>query len=115
MGHGHEMATGSGLTLELDSASLPLFEGALDFARDGLLSGGAKRGRANLEGEFDATGVDDTLLGLMFDAETSGGLLIAIHEGDVEPALKNLEASGCFDAREVGGFFQREEVVIRVG
>ena len=114
MGHGHEMAKGAGLTLELDSGLIPLFPGSLDFARDGLLSGGSKRGRENLAGEFAADGVDDVILGLLFDAETSGGLLLALPEENVGKALRNLESSDSFEAAEVGGFYQREEVTIRV-
>ena len=114
MGHGLEMASGSELTLELDSRALPLFPGALDFARGGLLSGGAKRNRANMEDQFAADDVDEALLGLMFDAETSGGLLIAVADGDTEAALRRLADAGTPCAALVGGFFPREEVAIRV-
>ena len=101
-------------TLELESAALPLFPGALNFARGGLLSGGAKRTRANMESEFAVEGVDDTLLGLMFDAETSGGLLIAVAEVDVAEAQRRLTEAGAACASVVGGFAAREEVAIRV-
>lgn len=114
MGHGCEMADGAGLTLELDSSAVPLFPGSLDFAKAGMLSGGSKRGRENLGDRFDAADVDDVLLGLMFDAETSGGLLLSLAEGDVAMALRRLNDAACFEAVEVGGFYQREEVAIRV-
>jgi selenide,water dikinase len=114
MGHGCEMADGAGLTLELDSSAVPLFPGSLDFAKAGMLSGGSKRGRENLGDRFDAADVDDVLLGLMFDAETSGGLLLSVAEGDVGMALRRLNDAACFEAAEVGGFYPREEVTIRV-
>jgi selenide,water dikinase len=114
MGHGCEMADGAGLTLELDSSAVPLFPGSLDFAKAGMLSGGSKRGRESFGDRFDAVDVDDVLLGLMFDAETSGGLLLSVAEGDIGTALRRLNDAACFEAGEVGGFYQREEVTIRV-
>jgi len=114
MGHGGEMAGGSGLTLELEVDALPLFPGSLELARDGLLSGGSKRGRAAMEGKFAADGVDDVLLGLMFDAETSGGLLLAVAEQDTELVANRLRDVGALSHAVVGGFYGREEVQVRV-
>src|SRR5690606_13002888 len=56
MGHGAEMADGAGLTLELRAADIPLFPGALDLAREGFLSGGARRGREAMAGRVAAGG-----------------------------------------------------------
>jgi selenide,water dikinase len=79
VGHALNVARASGLTIEIETAALPLFEGALELARRGLFSGGAKRGRTTLAAEVElAANLDDARVGLCFDAETSGGLLIAI-------------------------------------
>lgn len=114
MGHGAEMADGAGLTLELEADAVPLFPGSLDLARGGLLSGGSKRGQAAMAGKFAADGVDEVLLGLMFDAETSGGLLIAVAEQDAELAASRLRDVGALSNAVVGGFYGREEVQVRV-
>jgi selenide,water dikinase len=114
MGHGGEMAEGAGLSLEIDSAALPLFPGSLELARGGLLSGGSKRGQLVMEGKFSAEGVDEVLLGLMFDAETSGGLLLAVAEQDADHAVERLRDAGALSHAIVGGFSTRGEVQIRV-
>ena len=67
------------MTLEFDVDVLPVFPGALELAREGLFSGGARRGRASLEGAVETDpGIPDSMLGLCYDSETSGGLLIVL-------------------------------------
>ncbi len=79
VGHARNIARASGVTLELVTGALPLFPGALDLARAGHCSGGAKRGRAALAEEVELVGaLDEALVNLVFDAETSGGLLISV-------------------------------------
>jgi len=79
VGHALNVARASGLTLELETGALPLFEGALELARRGLFSGASKRGRTSLAAEVElGPNLDDARVGVCFDAETSGGLLIAI-------------------------------------
>jgi selenide,water dikinase len=81
VGHAYNIAKGSDVTLCFDTKSLPLFPGSLAFARDGVISGGSARGRDAI-GEHVAVGgeVEAALANLLFDAETSGGLLISIPE-----------------------------------
>jgi selenide,water dikinase len=79
VGHARNIAVASKLTLELVTAQLPLFPGALELARAGHCSGGAKRGRAALAEEVEIVGaLEEALVNLVFDAETSGGLLICV-------------------------------------
>ena len=116
MGHGREMAEGSGLTLEIDTTVLPVFPGSLGFAHDGLLSGGSKRGRESMAGNFAADDVsDDVLVDLLFDAETSGGLLLAVSEDDIQPAVDRLLDAGAPCAAVIGAFYGRDEVFVRLG
>lgn len=105
MGHGFEMADGAGLTLRIRAGEVPLFEGALGLAESGVLSGGAKRGRANLEGKVGvASSVPDALASLLFDAETSGGLLLAVPEAEASQAERRLRDAGTACAAVVGQF-----------
>ncbi len=87
-GHSHNIGKASGVTLRIELERVPLFPGVLPLARAGNLSGGARRGRAGLA-EFVslADGLDDALTNLAFDAETSGGLMIAVPES-VSAALE---------------------------
>jgi selenide,water dikinase len=79
VGHGRNLAKGSGVTLCIELGRVPIFPGALELASAGHCSGGAKRGRTGLAAEVRiADGTPEGLLNVVFDAETSGGLLIAI-------------------------------------
>ncbi len=79
VGHSRNIALASHVTLHFDLASLPVFEKALDLARKGTLSGASKRGRTALADVVSiANGLEEARVNLVFDAETSGGLLIAI-------------------------------------
>lgn len=79
VGHGRNIAAGSGVTLRLSVADLPIFGSALELARSGVVSGGSQRNRDSLEGVVSVgDGLDEALINLIFDAETSGGLLISV-------------------------------------
>jgi selenide,water dikinase len=79
LGHSASVARQSKVTLEFQASALPLFPGALALVAKGLLSGGSARTRDFLGDEVEfGPGVDRTLQDLLFDAETSGGLLICL-------------------------------------
>ena len=79
IGHGREMALASGVTLEIDSKLVRFLPGALEYARQGAIPGGLNNNRdfaaSCVEGSSD---VDD----LLYDPQTSGGLLISLPEAD---------------------------------
>lgn len=79
LGHAAEMAERSGVRLVIDAASLPLLPGALDHAAAGVTTGGATRNR---EGLAHTASVDASVGAareeLLFDPQTSGGLLVAL-------------------------------------
>jgi len=109
-GHTHEMADRSGVRIVLDSESFPALPGALEAARAGTRTGGDPRNREFAPVEAD--GVPEELLALGYDAQTAGGLLIAL---PVEKAL-SLEAEfrgrDLFLAR-VGSVEEGSGVVVR--
>jgi selenide,water dikinase len=108
VGHGQEMADGAGLTLELRAAELPIFGGALELARAGVVSGGGRKARGARAAHVRiADGVDEALAAMVFDAETSGGLLLALSERETEVALRRLRDAGVAAARVVGRFAAR--------
>jgi selenide,water dikinase len=74
--HAAEMA-GDHFTLVFDGGSLPLLEGALDFAEKFYATAAGQRNRNFMEGRADVSAVDPALGELVFDPQTSGGLLIA--------------------------------------
>lgn len=83
LGHLREMCAGSSVGMELSAVKLPLFPGALEIAAMGLVPAGAYRNR-EFVGEsvrFDSA-VSLAMQDLMFDPQTSGGLLAAIPAAD---------------------------------
>jgi selenide,water dikinase len=81
LGHLHEMALASGVSAEVDAASVPAIDGVLALLRAGadVVAGGTTRNRAYAETFTDfADDVDEPLRWLVSDAMTSGGLLAAV-------------------------------------
>jgi selenide,water dikinase len=115
VGHGIEMADGAGLTLELAAPALPLFEGALELARGGAVSGGGKRARTARAAQVEiAATIEDAVVAICFDAETSGGLLIAVPERAEAEALDRLAAAGVPCAVRIGQFGRRAGFALRL-
>lgn len=79
VGHALNIARASDLSFRIRTSDVPLFPGALELARRGLFSGASKRGRTTLANDVRiGGGIPEPLVGLVFDAETSGGLLIVV-------------------------------------
>jgi len=106
IGHAREMAVASGVTIEIDSRSVPFLPGALHYARQGAIPGGLNNNRefasCSVEG---ASEFDD----LLYDPQTSGGLLISLPEAD---ATQLLEAYA--GAHRVGRVVPRETKPVRI-
>jgi len=83
VGHAREMALAGGVTLEIETARLRFLAGALEAARAGAIPGGLKNNRefASCAVEF-AAAVAPEIEDLLYDPQTSGGLLIALPERD---------------------------------
>ena len=95
IGHLLEMSENSSLEIEIDAAEIPIFEGVRDFAESGLLPAGAYKNRDNYQEIVSESGErDQTLYELMYDPQTSGGLLISVAEADAAELLIDLYAEG---------------------
>jgi selenide, water dikinase len=76
-GHGWEVAERSGVRLVIDAAGLVSYPGALEAAERGVRTGGDARNREYVAGHLDSTAAA-SLEALVFDPQTSGGLLAAV-------------------------------------
>ncbi len=95
LGHLREMMRASGRNAVLRSAAVPLLPGARALAEAGQVPGGSRRNLADMEGDVEwADGVDATLRLLLCDAQTSGGLLMAVEGPRLERLLEELAARG---------------------
>jgi selenide,water dikinase len=102
VGHARNIAVASQVTIRIDLAALPIFPGALELARRGTVSGASKRGESALGDVVRVReGVERALVQIVFDAETSGGLLIVIAPGDA-PKLERELATRKLPIHRVG-------------
>ncbi len=91
-GHAREVALASGVTLEIEAGAIRFLPGAVEYARQGAIPGGLKNNR-----EFMAPGVEmarelsPELENLLYDPQTSGGLLISLAVPDA--LLERLEGA----------------------
>ncbi|NPA37539.1 MAG: selenide, water dikinase SelD [Chlorobi bacterium] len=114
-GHAMKMAQASGVTMILNSESVPLLKGAYDLADIGCIPGACFRNQ-----EYVADNImfeDDVIYEyqmLMLDAQTSGGLLICAPENEVDKMLKDLRNSGYPDSAVVGKVVEKEKKFIRI-
>ncbi len=91
LGHAWEVARASNVTIEIDSARVPLINGALELAMAGLMTGADKTNREYVGEDISiAEGIDPNLVKLLYDPQTAGGLLLAIAEDKADDLLKEL-------------------------
>ena len=86
LGHACEMASESGCSIRIDSKAVPLLPSAREYAASKLVPGGTKRNRGFRQKFVTGSlAPDEQLLDILFDPQTSGGLLIALPESAAEP------------------------------
>ncbi len=114
LGHAREMAAGSGVSLELDHRAIEYLPGAVEAAREGHLARGLVNNR-DFVGPcvgFGA-GVPEEVRNLLYDPQTSGGLLVAIAAESADTALEALARCGTA-ARVIGSVIAKRSPLIQV-
>jgi selenide,water dikinase len=115
LGHSHEMASGSGVTLVLQSAALPVLYGAVGLAERGFVTGGCRRNRDYLADKVTTNpGVGVGLAEVAFDPQTSGGLLIALPADEANQLVGELRGRGIGAATVVGRVVARQDFWVRL-
>ena len=109
VGHTHEMASAGNVTIELQADSVLLLEGTLRLAAAGALTRAHESNLAHVGNSFRADGVDETLVKVLADAQTSGGLLIAVSEDRVDRLVGALKQRKTLAAAVVGRVTPRSE------
>jgi len=110
IGHAREMAMGSGVTLEIESERVPLLAGALEYARQGAIPGGLKNNREFASPDVEvAAPLAPELEELLYDPQTSGGLLIALSDADAGIFAERFE-----NAVRIGRVVERQGKAIRI-
>jgi len=93
MGHGLEMAQGSGVELHISVGDVDLIGEAVELARMGVLPEGMYRNRSFAEPYVDPGDVELSRQDVLYDPQTSGGLLIAVDPADADALLDELRTA----------------------
>ena len=96
LGHAWEMATASRVSLRFHHDSFEFLEGSLECAREGFLAGGLKKNREFIaDCLYFAPNIPEEIQQILFDPQTSGGLLVAIDPKHADTAVELLVEKGC--------------------
>ena len=116
LGHLAEMVQDSRLGIQIHTSQIPILPETLNYASMGLLPAGAFNNREFYEGVVEmAPSVDRLLQDVLFDPQTSGGLLISLEGNDADDLLRDLTEKGIRDAAIVGEVVPEPKGRILVG
>ena len=91
LGHGMEMATASGVALKIHFVDIPFISGARKYAEQGIFPGGAFDNKRHFEsGVLFSASLDEPDQMLLFDPQTSGGLLLGVPPGSLDSFLARM-------------------------
>ena len=108
------MAAGSKVSLVIDSGRVELLPEAVDYSREGFLPGGLKRNIEFIAGcvEF-ADSIPEEIRNVLFDPQTSSGLLFSVAAADA-PGMTAALREGGISAQEIGHVVEKTKPTIRV-
>jgi selenide,water dikinase len=103
LGHLYEMTSGSGVGARISLKAVPVLAAAWGLVKEGICPGGTKRNRQALEGKVTwAPEIGDEAQLILCDAQTSGGLLIAVPKEKSARLIEGLQAAKTLAAARVG-------------
>jgi selenide,water dikinase len=116
MGHSVEMARAAGVRIDLDYRSLPFHPNAVEMYRRGETTGSNKANRKAVEGFWDAKlKLAGAELELLFDPQTSGGLLLSLPEPQADELVRALKSAGVEAAARIGRVVASDHPGVSVG
>ncbi len=110
LGHLSEIAAQSRVTVEIFVDRVPFFDGVFDYIRQGMISGAIERNK-----EFaslyvtTSSGVSEERETVLYDPQTSGGLLIAINPNDAKELIERLKKKGIDFTTVIGKVVSKSE------
>jgi selenide, water dikinase len=115
LGHLAEMVFGSGMAVRVFSQKVPVIPEALEYASMGLIPAGAYKNKEFRESMVTfADTVERSRRDVLFDPQTSGGLLISVKADQSMKLVAALKKAGIGDAAEIGEVLHGQEEKIRV-
>jgi selenide,water dikinase len=114
LGHAREMAAGSKVSLVIDCSQVEFLPEAIDYSREGFLPGGLLRNVEFIACSVEfAPDIPEEVRNLLFDPQTSGGLLLSVAPEDAPKLLESLRGRG-LPAAQIGGVIEKTKPLIRV-
>jgi selenide,water dikinase len=115
LGHTLEIAKASDVQIELFYNELPFYENALDMYRKGENTGSNKANRKLVNGFWEALSkMSDPEEALLFDPQTSGGLLLVVAESQAEGVIAELKGTGLGTVARIGKVVAHDRPYLRV-
>ncbi|MFC1611421.1 selenide, water dikinase SelD [Myxococcota bacterium] len=115
LGHLAHIVAESKVTAEIWFDKLPVFPGVPEYAAQGMYSGANER---NAEFSLERTEFEEDITeekrAILFDAQTSGGLLVAMPEPEADAAVREMQAAGITHAGIIGKITEKSDGHIRV-
>jgi len=114
LGHAYEMSAASGVEMQIDSGAVPLLPDAAAAATMGLVPAGAYANREYLKLISFVSGVPVNIQDLLFDPQTSGGLLISLPSEQAESIVQAMKSAGVAAATCIGKVVKKGKGQINV-
>jgi selenide,water dikinase len=114
IGHAFEMAEASQATLEIEAAKVPLLQRTLQLAGQGIVTRTHKATISYLGDRLQVRNVDPVLVNVLADAQTSGGLLVAVPADKADALVADLTARQSSCAADVGQVTERDTCAVRL-
>jgi len=115
-GHSAEMAEASNKTFIINVKDIPVIRDVFEYASMGLVPAGSYRNREFFENRVSVDGIDEQFVDLVYDPQTSGGLLFAVNEEYADSVMKDLKMSLNTEFAVIGRVTEKEgsyNVIIR--
>lgn len=114
LGHGSEMARGSDVSFEISFSQVPLLNGTVELAKNGVVPGGSKSNHKWLQNDIVYEDILPEEQLVLCDAVTSGGLLVSLLEAEAEQYVQQLRSKGIAQAAIVGRVLEKQDKWIYV-
>ncbi len=112
-GHLYEMTVGTNLAIEINVHELPVLPGVEGYVFQGIFSGNLPKNKQFLGDKLNTNGLVDPLVDVIFDPQTSGGLLISVSPEKIDQLVYELESRGVL-AAIIGKFIEEEKGSINI-
>ena len=114
LGHALEMAKASNVSIEINHKNVPILDGAIDMANMGIIPVGMYRNKEYISKHVEMENIDVSIEDILYDPQTSGGLLISVREELAETLVKDMKLNGAIEGKIIGSVKNKGKKYITV-